>query len=557
MLLFGSVLIPIAALVALALINTKDRIEDIETIYEDRVIPLKQLKKISDFYAIFIVDCVHKVRSGTFTPEEGVSNLDKATSGIQEEWAAYIGTRLVPEEEAIIKELNPLFLASNAAVAEARELMVTKNFQELGVFADTRLYPKIDPVTSKIEELIQVQLKITDVLYIKAEKEFTYSWFLFILLSGVTLTYIFLIALFYSIQLVKGLNTVSNAVKNADFSHPVVVEEDDRKKDELYLLHLAFRLFQIKVKEMFDTIMSFSESIVASSEQLSQSADHLSSNAQSESASIEQISASVEEISSGMEYVNRNAESQYALISSFNGEMRELEGMINEVGGAVKNSLEKISEMYLKTDSGKTTMGDLSESMEKIENSSVEMQSITAIIKEISEKVNLLALNAAIEAARAGEHGRGFAVVASEITRLAEQTDSSAMTIEELIKTSNAEIETGRKIVENSMTVYAEILNGLEHLKESSNRIVATMELQQEKKEKIRSGVDQVDTKSEDIRNSVKEQKIAINETANAVSNISITVQNSAANSEEIAGSAISLLQIAKNLQEMMSFLKS
>ncbi|MCG6162368.1 methyl-accepting chemotaxis protein, partial [Leptospira bandrabouensis] len=72
----------------------------------------------------------------------------------------------------------------------------------------------------------------------------------------------------------------------------------------------------------------------------------------------------------------------------------------------------------------------------------------------------------------------------------------------------------------------------------------------------IRSGVDQVDAKSEEIRNSVKEQKVAIAETANAVSNISITVQNSAANSEEIAGSAVSLLQIAKNLQETMSFLK-
>lgn len=265
----------------------------------------------------------------------------------------------------------------------------------------------------------------------------------------------------------------------------------------------------------------------------------------------------MEEISSGMEYVNRNAESQYALISSFNGEMRELEGMINKVGDAVKNSLEKISDMYLKTDSGKKTMGDLSDSMEKIESSSVEMQSITAIIKEISEKVNLLALNAAIEAARAGEHGRGFAVVASEITRLAEQTDSSAMTIEELIKTSNAEIETGRKIVENSVRVYAEILSGLEHLKESSNQIVATMALQQEKKDKIRSGVDQVYEKSEDIRSSVKEQKIAVSETANAVSNISITVQNSAANSEEIAGSAIGLLQIAKKLQDTMNFLKS
>ncbi len=556
MLLFGSVLIPIAILVGLALLNTKDRIKDIETIYEDRVIPLKQLKKISDLYAIHIVDCVHKVRSGAFTPEEGVVNLDKASSGIQKEWSAYNSTFLVSEEIEIIQELNPLFSASNAAVEEARALMLAKDFVGLGDFAEHRLYEKIDPVTEKIEELIQVQLKITDKIYSKAEKEFAFSWIVFIFLSGITLTYILFIALVYSIQLVKGLNSLSRAIQDADFSHPVVVQEDSQKKDELYLLLIAFRLFQIKVKEMLDTILNFSESIVASSEQLSQAADHLSSNAQSESASVEQISASVEEISSGMEYVNENAESQYSLISSFNGEMRELEGMINKVGEAVKNSLNKISEMYLKTDSGKKTMGDLTDTMEKIESSSIEMQSITAIIKEISEKVNLLALNAAIEAARAGEHGRGFAVVASEITRLAEQTDSSAMTIEELIKASNAEIETGRNIVENSVLVYAEILNGLEHLKESSNQIVATMELQQGKKEKIRFGVDQVDAKSEEIRNSVKEQKVAIAETANAVSNISITVQNSAANSEQIAGSAVSLLQIAKNLQETMRFLK-
>lgn len=352
-LLFGSVLIPITVLVLLALINTKDRIEDIETIYEDRVIPLKQLKKISDLYAIYIVDCVHKVRSGTFTPEEGVANLDKATSGIQEEWSSYIGTYLVPEEEAIIRELNPLFVASNAAVAEARDLMVDKNFQELESFADSRLYPRIDPVTEKIENLIQLQLKITDRIYIKAEKEFTFSWILLVSLSSITLIYIVLIAVVYSIQLVKGLTTVSSAVKNADFSHPVEVQEDEKKKDELYLLLITFRLFQIKLKEMLDTIMDFSENLVAASEELSRSADHLSSNAQSESASIEEISASVEEISSGMEYVNRNAESQYVLISSFNGEMRELEGMISKVGDAVKNSLEKISDMYLKTDFGK------------------------------------------------------------------------------------------------------------------------------------------------------------------------------------------------------------
>ncbi|WP_207796126.1 MCP four helix bundle domain-containing protein, partial [Leptospira ellisii] len=162
MLLFGSVIIPITLLTALALSNVKARINDIETIYDDRVIPLKQLKKISDLYAIFIVDCVHKVRSGQFTPEEGVQNLDKATQGIEAEWKAYSSTNLVSEEAEIIRQLDPLFKASNEAVEEARDLMTRKDYEGLGIFAEQKLYPRIDPVTSKIEELIQLQLKITD-----------------------------------------------------------------------------------------------------------------------------------------------------------------------------------------------------------------------------------------------------------------------------------------------------------------------------------------------------------------------------------------------------------
>ena len=42
-------------------------------------------------------------------------------------------------------------------------------------------------------------------------------------------------------------------------------------------------------------------------------------------------------------------------------------------------------------------------------------------------------MNASIEAARAGSAGKGFAVVASEIQKLAEQTNSSAKIIDEII----------------------------------------------------------------------------------------------------------------------------
>src|SRR5436190_24115937 len=61
----------------------------LENVYKDRVIPLKQLKVISDMYAIDIVDGTHKMRNGNIDFKTGKRNIKKAREVIEKNWGIY------------------------------------------------------------------------------------------------------------------------------------------------------------------------------------------------------------------------------------------------------------------------------------------------------------------------------------------------------------------------------------------------------------------------------------------------------------------------------------
>lgn len=85
------------------------------------------------------------------------------------------------------------------------------------------------------------------------------------------------------------------------------------------------------------------------------------------------------------------------------------------------------------------------------------METIVALIRDISEQVNLLALNATIEAARAGEAGKGFAVVAGEVKSLATETAKATELISKEILSIQ---EIVNNVVQSSDTI-AKATNGV------------------------------------------------------------------------------------------------
>lgn len=129
----------------------------VQTIYNDRVVCLKQIKVIADMYAVNIVDTCHKVRNGNLSWEEGVKNIDTASSTINEEWSSYTSTFLTDGEKSLVDEAQILMKNADASVAKVRDLMLKQDQEGLvsqtGDFHPCLLsepYMKVSPHTAPI-----------------------------------------------------------------------------------------------------------------------------------------------------------------------------------------------------------------------------------------------------------------------------------------------------------------------------------------------------------------------------------------------------------------------
>jgi methyl-accepting chemotaxis protein len=125
------------------------------------------------------------------------------------------------------------------------------------------------------------------------------------------------------------------------------------------------------------------------------------------------------------------------------------------------------------------------------------------VIDEIAYQTNLLALNAAIEAGRAGEHGRGFAVVASEVRKLAERSQGAAQEIGELATGSVKRAELAGILLEQMVP-------------------------------SIRKTADLV----QEIAAASSEQATGVSQINSAIGQVSQTLQQNAAASEELSSTA-------------------
>jgi methyl-accepting chemotaxis protein len=130
-----------------------------QSVYENRVVPLRQLKAITDSYGVEI-DTAHKTRNGNISMQEAERNLAEASRIITESWTAYQATRLVGDEASLVNTAKPLMAAADRGIEKLRNIVRSNDKPALEQFIINELYPAIDPTTAATSRLADLQLII-------------------------------------------------------------------------------------------------------------------------------------------------------------------------------------------------------------------------------------------------------------------------------------------------------------------------------------------------------------------------------------------------------------
>ena len=242
--------------------------------------------------------------------------------------------------------------------------------------------------------------------------------------------------------------------------------------------------------------------------------------------SAEQVSTAANEVLIGNNDLSQRTETQASSLEETAASMNEMASAIKESAESVAQSTSMVSDAKESLNKAGTIIEDSVNKMNDVYESSSKIMDITKLIEGIAFQTNILALNASVEAARAGEQGRGFAVVASEVRNLAQNTQESVKSITSLITDSNDKIKLAAASVQESQTIFNEILEKMDRASSIMDRInIAAQE--QEK------GIDQVNI---------------------AISNMDASVQKNAALVSEATSASESLLSEANDLLKAISY---
>lgn len=288
--------------------------------------------------------------------------------------------------------------------------------------------------------------------------------------------------------------------------------------------------------------------------QIKTNIDNVKQKILTQSSSVSETASAMEEITHTIKSLNESIENQSLSVERSSSSIEHMAINTAFVNKSIEQSTNMITKLSEATSSGKNTLAESSQVVQKIAQESGALIEASNIIQGIANQTNLLAMNAAIEAAHAGDSGKGFAVVSDEIRKLAEESSTQGKAITDTLKSLSMEIETlsaSSKTVDEKFNIIFSLASGVQKMSESLSK---TMQEQQNSSAQILDEIKNISMVTNEVKNGSIEMLKGGGEIAKEMQQLDLLSRVITESMNEMASAVV---QINHSVQEVNALTKS
>lgn len=187
--------------------------------YADRLLPQQQLSQIRFSYAIGILIVEEKLEHQLIQASQAKQQIELAEKTINDNWTAYLKTDLTPKESDIVKQTSLLKAEADKAITRLKQKIDSKDPTLSSEIMNKEMLSTINPVIANINELLQLQIAVSNELYKSNDLLFSTTKTSFYVLA-VSFLIIALVMGYFIVQdnrkFIKVLKTSNSRIKEAE-----------------------------------------------------------------------------------------------------------------------------------------------------------------------------------------------------------------------------------------------------------------------------------------------------------------------------------------------------